>query len=595
VTGVFTTRPELSGTFGMVASTHWLASAAGMAVLEEGGTAVDAAVATGFTLQVVEPHLNGPGGEVPILFARRNGAPTVLCGQGVAPLGATIEHYRDQGLDLIPGTGLLAATVPGSVSAWLSFLRDHGTFPLERVLRFAIDYARNGHPLHPRVVATIAASADTFARHWPTSAQLWLDHEDRAPQPNTLWRNEALASMFQRLLDSAQAASGSREHQIDGALTAWHQGFVADAIEQHVRTPVMDESGSAHAGVLSAQDLASWRPTYENPVSLDWRGHTVCKAGPWSQGPTFLQALGILDNLPAVDAPHGSAEQIHAVVEGVKLVMADREAWYGDARPVPIDALLSEGYARERAALVGDKAAAELRPGDPDGLPARLPRHVLDPPTADPHAPGMAGVGEPTVARTPGDTCHLDVVDRYGTIVSATPSGGWLQSSPTIPELGFALGTRAQMFWLEPGLASSLQPGTRPRTTLTPTLVMRGEEPTIGFGTPGGDQQEQWQLTFWLAHSIGGMNLQEAIDAPSWHSTAFPSSFAPRAMLDAELVVEDRLGDSVISDLEGRGHTVLRSGPWSLGRMSAVSRDPETGVLRAAANPRGMQGYAAGR
>ncbi|MDQ4038022.1 MAG: gamma-glutamyltransferase [Actinomycetota bacterium] len=592
---MFTTRPELSGTFGMVASTHWLASAAGMAVLEEGGTAVDAAVATAFTLHVVEPHLNGPGGDVPILFAGPGQPATVLCGQGVAPAGATLEHYRNQDLDVIPGTGLLAAVVPGAVSAWLMFLRDHGTLPLERVIRFAIDYARNGHPLLPRVAATIAASADTFLRHWPTSAELWLDADGNAPQPNALWRNRSLASTYQRILDAAHAAGGSREQQIDGALAAWYGGFVAEAIEQHVRTAVMDESGVRHSGVLTAHDLAEWRPTYENPISLDWHGHTVCKAGPWSQGPAFLQTLGILGNLSAAQAPHASADQIHAVTEAIKLAMADREAWYGDAQPVPIDALLSAAYGRERAALVGDSAAAGLRPGSPSGVEPRLPRYVLDPPSRDRRQSGMAGVGEPTVARTPGDTCHIDVVDRHGTIVSATPSGGWLQSSPTIPELGFPLGTRGQMFWLEPGLASSLKPGTRPRTTLTPTLVMRGDEPTIGFGTPGGDQQEQWQLTFWLAHSLGGMNLQEAIDAPSWHSTAFPPSFAPRVPPEPELLVEDRVGEAVITDLERRGHTVVRSGPWSLGRMSAVSRDPETGTLRAAANPRGMQGYAAGR
>lgn len=593
--GVFTTRPELSGTFGMVASTHWLASAAGMAILEEGGTAVDAAVATAFTLQVVEPHLNGPGGEVPILFARPGEAPTVLCGQGVAPAAATIEHYRDQGLDIIPGTGLLAAVVPGSVSTWLTFLRDHGTFPLERVLRFAIDYAHNGHPLHPRVAATIAASQDTFTSHWPTSAEIWLDADGRAPQPNTMWRNATLAAMYRRLLDAARNTGRSREQQIEGALAAWHEGFVADAIEQHVRTAVMDESGARHTGVLTAHDLALWRPTYEQPISRNWHGHTVCKAGPWSQGPTFLQSLGILGQVSSAAAPHASAEQIHSVVEVVKLAMADREAWYGDAAAVPIDALLSEGYVRERAGLIGDDAAIGPRPGAPGGAQPRLPRYVLQPPTNDRPGAKMAGVGEPTVARTPGDTCHLDVVDRHGMIVSATPSGGWLQSSPVIPELGFALGTRAQMFWLEPGLASSLQPGTRPRTTLTPTLVMRGDQPTIGFGTPGGDQQEQWQLTFWLAHTLGGMNLQEAIDAPSWHTTAFPSSFAPRETPEPELLVEDRVGDSVVEELEQRGHRVVRSGPWSLGRMSAVSRDPDSGVLRAAANPRGMQGYAAGR
>ncbi len=195
-----------------------------------------------------------------------------------------------------------------------------------------------------------------------------------------------------------------------------------------------------------------------------------------------------------------------------------------------------------------------------------------------------------------GDTCHLDVADRWGNIVSATPSGGWLQSSPVVPELGFALGTRAQMFWLDRDLPNSLAPGRRPRTTLTPSLARhRGTGRWLAFGTPGGDQQEQWQLCFWLAHTVRGLDLQAAIDAPAWHTTAFPSSFHPRETHPGEVVVESRVGGEVVADLRRRGHTVVVAGPWSLGRLSAVSTDPGSGILRGAANPRGMQGYAVGR
>jgi gamma-glutamyltranspeptidase/glutathione hydrolase len=281
----------------------------------------------------------------------------------------------------------------------------------------------------------------------------------------------------------------------------------------------------------------------------------------------------------------------------VKLAMADREAWYGDTADAPVDDLLSATYTERRRALISDRASTELRPGSPGGRPPRLPAFVTDG-GARPAVGPIAGVGEPTVdtqGTTRGDTCHVDVVDRWGNIVSATPSGGWLQSSPTIPSLGFALGTRAQMFWLEPGLPNSLLPGKRPRTTLTPSLALRGGVPTLAFGTPGGDQQEQWQLSFWLAHVLGGLDLQAAIDAPAWHTTSFPSSFYPRDMTPGELVVEDRIGEDVIAELRRRGHTVTVSGSWSLGRLSAVSIDPETGVLRAGANPRGMQGYAVGR
>ena len=611
---MFTTRPELAGTFGMVASTHWLASAAGMATLEAGGNAFDAAVAAGLTLQVVEPHLNGPGGEVPVLFARSPraatgaGVPVVLSGQGTAPAAATIEAYSQLGLDLVPGTGLLAATVPGAIGAWLTLLRDHGTLPLDAVLRFAIEYAEHGHPLVPRVAATVASVSEHFRTHWPTSAATWLAPDGAPPAAGRLFRNPVLASTYRRLLDAARGPS--REAQIDAALAAWYTGFVAEAIDEFTRSPVMDDSGRAHRGLLTGHDLAGWQPTYEPPVTLDWRGWTLAKAGPWSQGPALLQALAMLDGHPAAaagagyaDGPDGqrrvTADLVHASAEAVKLAMADREAWYGDTAAAPVDDLLDPTYTEQRRALISDRASTELRPGSPGGRPPQLPAFVTDSSARErPSAGTIAGVGEPTVdtrGTTRGDTCHVDVVDRWGNIVSATPSGGWLQSSPTIPSLGFALGTRAQMFWLEPGLPNSLLPGKRPRTTLTPSLALRGGVPTLAFGTPGGDQQEQWQLCFWLAHALGGLDLQAAIDAPTWHTTSFPSSFYPREMTPGELVVESRVGEDVVAELRRRGHGVTVADGWSLGRLSAVSIDPETGVLRAGANPRGMQGYAVGR
>jgi len=341
--------------------------------------------------------------------------------------------------------------------------------------------------------------------------------------------------------------------------------------------------------------MARWRPSYEPAVTLDWRGWTVAKVGPWSQGPALLQQLALLGgDLP----PLGSADLVHRAVEVTKLAFADREAWYGDVPDVPLDDLLSPSYVDGRRALVGDVASYELRPGAPGGRTPRLPARATAVGGDEDGGLALPSLGEPTVARsgaTRGDTCHVDVVDRWGNLVSATPSGGWLQSSPTVPELGFCLGTRAQMFWLEEGLPASLAPGRRPRTTLSPTLVLRDGMPRIACGTPGGDQQDQWQVCFLLAHLAGGLDLQAAIDAPAWHTNAFPSSFAPRRSAPGEVVVESRLGADVIAELRRRGHLVVESEPWSLGRLSAVSRDPDTGVLRAGANPRGMQGYAAGR
>ena len=588
---MFTTRPELQGTFGMVASTHWLASAAGMAVLERGGNAIDAAVTTGFVLQVVEPHLNGPGGEVPILFAPAGGSPVVVCGQGTAPAAATLGAFA--GLDRIPGTGLLAACVPGAFDAWLLLLRDHGTRSLREVLSCAIGYARDGFPAVARIGATVASVANVFRTDWPASAQLWLAN-GRPPAAGSLLRNPTLAATYERIVTEAEHVGNDRIEQVEAARRIWREGFVAEAIDEFCRNPVRDASGQEHPGLLRADDLAGWSATYEEPVSLEHAGYTVCKTQPWGQGPVFLQQLQLLDALGIADVDTGSAEFVHLVVEATKLAFADREAWYADPAffDVPLKTLLSAEYAAERARLVGDEASYELRPGRPDGREPWLP--ALDGAVTT----GGGGVGEPTVERsgtTRGDTCHVDVVDRDGNLVSATPSGGWLQSSPVIPALGFPLGTRAQMFWLDPAAPNVVAPGKRPRTTLSATLVLRDGEPVIALGTPGGDQQDQWSLVYFLRLAHAQMNLQEGIDAPMFHTNSFPSSFYPRQASLGEVVVEDRFGPDVIGELERRRHRVTVSGPWSLGRLSAVSRDPSSGKLRAAANPRGMQGYAVGR
>jgi gamma-glutamyltranspeptidase / glutathione hydrolase len=569
----FTTRPELRGTFGMVASTHWLASAAGMAILEQGGNAFDAAVAAGFTLQVVEPHLNGPGGDLPALLWRAGEEPVVLCAQGVAPRAATIDHYRDElGLELVPGTGPLAAVVPGSFGGWITMLRDYGTLPLADVLRFAIDYAENGYPVVPRIAGAIRNVEQLFRDDWTTSADVFLP----VPVPGTLHRNPRLAATYRRIVEEAAG-------DLDAALESWYRGFVADALVAFQERSWRDSSGERHAGLLTAEDLRDWSPAYEQPVSVDYRGYTVFKAGPWSQAPVFLQQLRLLEGFDLTAMGHASAEYIHTVTESAKLAFADREAWYGDPDffDVPLDLLLSREYADERRALVGTHASAELRPGGPS---PRLPSPVLG------DVPVTPGVGEPTR----GDTVHLDVVDREGNMVSATPSGGWLWGAPVIPELGFCLGTRAQMFWLEEGLPNSLEPGKRPRTTLSPTLAAAEDGTRLALGTPGGDQQDQWTLNTFLAHAHFGLNLQEAIDAPGHHTEAFPSSFYPRETRVRHVAVEERVPAGTVEGLRERGHDVEVSPRWSLGRVSAVGRDPD-GQVKAGANPRQMQGYAVGR
>jgi len=633
----FTTRPELAGTFGMVASTHWLASASGMAVLEQGGNAFDAAVAAALVLQVTEPHLNGPGGEVPVIAHHAGRGETfVLCGQGTAPAAATPEAFADLGLDLVPGSGLLAACVPGAFGAWMLLLREYGTLRLRDVMAYAIGYAGRGYPLVPAISWGLASVAELFRDHWPSSAEVYLPGGN-VPQPGSLFANPSLAATYESILREAEAASGDRDEQIEAARRVFYEGFVAETIAAYVAsTHAMDVTGRPHRGLLSYADMSAWRPRLEEPLTFEAGGLTVCKTRPWGQGPVFLQQLALLEGFDLAAMGPGSAQYIHAVIECAKLAFADREAWYGDPEftDVPVNALLSAQYAGARRRLVGPEASGQLRPGSPDGRPPRLPEFIAGSfgaggardsssgrgeagsvPGLDAEAPPLdPGTGEPTM-RTgapaldtggpgrragpagpgyrAGDTCHLDVADRFGNMVSATPSGGWLQSSPVVPGLGFCLGTRAQMFTLTPGLPATLAPGKRPRTTLTPSLALKDREPYLAFGTPGGDQQDQWSLLFFLNHVQFGMNLQQAIDFPAFHSAHMPSSFYPRQAQPRVLEVESRVGTAVIDDLRRRGHLVNVRPAWSLGRISAVAR--RNGILYAAANPRGMQGYAVGR
>jgi gamma-glutamyltranspeptidase/glutathione hydrolase len=592
----FTTRPEIEGTFGVVTSTHWIATAVGMATLEKGGNAFDAAVATAFTLQVVEPHLNGPGGDVPVLvYDVCRGRVEVVCGQGPAPAGASIAHYRSLGLDMVPGTGLLAACAPGMFDTWMLLLRDYGTMKLADVLSPAIGYANEGHPLVERASATIASVEELFTVHWPTSAAVYLPG-GKVPKQGTLFTNKALANAYARVLREAESEGGDRVKQIERARKTWSQGFVAEAIDLFCRTQeIMDTSGERHRGVLTGDDMARWQAYVEPPLTYDYGRYTVCKAGPWSQGPVMLQQLALLSGFDLEDGDPVSAEFIHTVVECSKLAYADREKFYGDPDfvDVPMATLLSDAYNVERRGLVSHQASLDLRPGSVEGFGAVVKLRRAE---KEPHAAAGMGAGEPTVGRLGemrGDTVHFDIVDQAGNMVSATPSGGWLQSSPVIPELGFCLGTRAQMFWLEEGHPASLAPGKRPRTTLSPTLALRDGEPYLAWGSPGGDQQDQWTTQLFLRHVHAKMNLQEAIDAPAWHSEHFPISFWPRTARPGVLVVEGRLPRETVQELERRGHIVEVDADWCEGRLTAAAREGRR--RRAAANPRGMQGYAAGR
>jgi gamma-glutamyltranspeptidase / glutathione hydrolase len=591
-------RPLLTGSFGMVATTHWIASAVAQAVLERGGNAYDAVVAAGFVLHLAEPHLNGAGGDLVGLISPAGGSTQVVVGQGPAPGKATIEHYRSLGVESVPGSGALAAAVPGAVPAWLWLLREHGTWDIADALAYAIHYAEVGQALVPQASATIASVANLFIEHWPTSAATWLV-DGQVPPPGHVMKQPVYARTLRRLLQAADAAGSDRIARIDAVRREWSAGFVAQAIAEFAARPHRHSDGGDYAGVIDAADLAGFEIAVEQPLRLTFRGTTVAKPGFWAQSPVLLQALAILDHFDDAALDPSTERGAHTVIEAIKLAMADRDAYYGDVRGDHelLRHLLTAEYAKDRAALITEQSAGDWRPGRVPGVtPYFPPLRTLDQFSALPE--GAAGTGEPTVrpsGETRGDTVHLDIVDPWGNFVSATPSGGWLQSNPTIPQLGFCLGTRLQMTWLDPESPSALRPGARPRTTLTPTILERDGATVSALGSPGGDQQDQWQLLYLLRRLVGGYHPQQAIEAPMFTVTAVAQSFWPREWTPRGVLVEERLGTDVIEGLRRRGHEVTVLGPWSLARLTAVERDPVTGLVSAAANPRGAQGYAAGR
>jgi gamma-glutamyltranspeptidase/glutathione hydrolase len=579
----FATRPVLQGTLGMVAAGHYLAAAIGLSILEKGGNAVDAGVAAGFAVALLKPQSVGIGGEVPILIHLADQRRSVaINGQGWAPRAATIDWFRRHAIRLIPSDGFLPATVPAQFASWCTALQRFGTCSLADVLGPVVDLAQGGFPVYTALRNAIAKVRDRYAEEWPTSAAIYLT-EGQPPVEGELLRNPDWARTMKGAVDaSLRAGASAREAGIDAALEYFYSGPVAEAaVRFSANNAFVDDSGSAHAGLFTVEDFADFGArgtSVEEPVRVAYRGVEVLKCGPWSQGPVFLQQLRLLEGFDLRKLGHNSADYLHVYLEAAKLAFADRERYYGDPEfvGVPLGLLLSEDYAAERRERIDPRhASLELRPGS----------------FAVASANSAASRRWPVVT---GDTTHVDAVDRWGNLFSATPSGGWIGSSPVVEGLGFPLGTRGQMFYLDERHANALVPRKRPRTTLTPSLALRNGEPWLAFGTPGGDQQDQWSLQFFLNVVDFDMELQEALDAPTVQSTHFPGSFYPHAAQPGGVRIESRIDASVRDDLAARGHVVGVDGPWSHGQVTAVARE-RNGVLSGAASPRGRVAYVMGR
>jgi len=573
----FTTRPVIMGTHGVVTSCHYLASETGLYALKRGGNVVDAGATMWFCLTVLKPHMVGVAGEVPILLYWADEEKVlVVNGQGPAPRAATIEWFKGHGYELIPGDGFLPAVVPGAFDAWVTLLDEYGTFSLSEVVEPAIRMAGEGFPMYPALNAAIARSADRFKAEWSASAEIYLP-DGRVPKVGSILRNPDWAHTFKKVAEAERRERGhGRSAGLDAARDYFYRGPIAEAIIEYMQAfKCRDAYGQEHNGLLTLQDLADYRARIEEPVTTNYRGYDVYKCGFWTQGPVLLQQLNLLKGFDLAAMRHNTVEYLHIWVECAKLAFADREQYYADPDFAKIpEWLLSKEYATERRRLIDpDHASMELRPGRVHPIKFEETERA-----------GEHG----------GDTVHLEAVDSTGNMLSATPSGAWIPTSPVIPGLGFPMGTRAQMFHLDPEHVERLEPGNRPSTTLTPSLVMKDGEPYMVFGTPGADQQDQWTLQFFLNHIEFGMNIQLALDMPTVHTTHFPASFWPHDAHPGVVHIESRISEDVIEGLKQKGHKIVIDDPWSHGRCLAIRYDPETGVIFGGASPRTGDSYAMG-
>jgi gamma-glutamyltranspeptidase/glutathione hydrolase len=575
-----TLYPQVMGREAMIATEHYLSASAGARIFARGGNAIDAAVAATLVEGVVNPHMHTIGGEAPMLIYVAEAQRVIaINGNMVAPARATIDHFRSLGLDLIPGEGLLAAGVPSAFDALASALSRFGTMTLADVAAPVLALCEDGMPMHAGLsghgetpkdlsgligLASIRANRRKFKEQWPSSAALYMPNGE-VPRPGEIIKNPALAQVFRRLLVAeAGAKNRGREAAIDAARDCFYRGEIAREIVKW-----SDSKG----GLLQESDLARFTTRFEEPVSADYRGFTVHKCQPWSQGPVFLQQLRLLEGFDLRAMGHNSAAYIHCLVEAAKLAFADREAYYADPEfaEVPMEGLLSRKYTDLRRSLIDpEHASMDLRPGDPIAM-----RALLEGANAEGRSWG------------PG-TIHVTTADGRGNMVACTASGGWIPSSPVIDSLGFPLGTRVQTFHLNERHANALRPGKRPRTTLTPSIATRNGAPFLSFGTPGGDQQDQWTLQFFLNLVDFGMDVQEAIEAPRFSTAHYVNTFYPHNFSKGSLRVEERIDEKVRNELASRGHLLEVRPPWCEGHVLGIRFDPERRLLTGGADPRGQ-------
>ncbi|HKE28178.1 MAG TPA: gamma-glutamyltransferase [Bryobacteraceae bacterium] len=566
-----TTRPVLRGTEYAVVSMKPQASQTADQILRNGGNAFDAAVAGQAVLGLADFPMNGVGSDAVVLVYDARAKKVVsINAEGTAPKLGTIEWYKKNAGGGIPASDtLLSASLPGVVDAWYTLLSRWGTMTFGQVLAPAIELAENGFPISDSLARTIRTSRKI--RKYPTTVKLFhLDTHE--PEPGEIWRNPDLAATLRKLVEAERQAAGQgRLEALRAARDRFYKGDIARA---------MGDFSEHNGGLYRYEDFAAYTVKVEEPVSIDYRGYQVYKNASSSQGPTELIALNLLEGYDLKKMGLNSADYIHTTVEAIKLAMADRDTYLGDTDfiQIPFAGLLSKEYAAGRRKLIDpQRASTEFRPGVPPGAgTAERPRDLQIRGQADHN----------------GDTSYIAVVDKQRNMVSFEPSlHSAFGTGVVMGDLGFIFNCRGDYYSLVPGHANALEPGKRPRSTLQSTLIMKDGAPVGIMGSPGGDDQVMRTLQTLLNIVDFGMNPQQAIEAPRFNTTSFPSSPFPHVMRPGAMAVEDRIPQEVRDALIARGHKLTVSGPWVMGSNGAILLDPKTGALSAGADPR-VEAYA---
>jgi gamma-glutamyltranspeptidase/glutathione hydrolase len=576
-------RGETRASHGIVASGRTFTSNAGARMMSAGGNAIDAGVAAIFAAAVTEISHFGLGGEAPIIiYSARDKRVVVINGQGSAPKAATPQLFA--GKDAIPGNGPLGATIPAAVDSASIALAKFGTKSLSEILQPAIELA-DGFPMY-EFLRRYLESERGFCEPYAWTMQTYYPGGRTTPA-GAMFRQPNLAATLRALAAAEKAAldrGASREQAIQAGRDAFYKGPIAREMTAAVR-----EAG----GVMTEDDLAAYAGKIEEPASAPYRGYTVHKAGFWNQGPSLLQTLRILEGFDLRAMGQGSADALHTTVEAVKLAYADRDRYYGDPDfvRVPGDVLLSAPYAAARRALIDPKRASlEQRPGDPFRAAAIPPADAIPPEGGSYMSPVVSAFrrNETEPVKEPGDTTSLQVVDADGNLFSATPSSGWLLGGAFVAgKTGVPMSNRMQAFHLDAASPNVLAGGKRPRTTLTPTVVLKDGKPFLAIGTPGGDSQDQQILLVLLNIIDFGMDVQSAIEAPRVNSLHPVSSFDNHRAQPGVLEAESSLPPSVLAELKARGHVLVVRAPNGMSTgVVAAGVDPATGRLRGGADLR---------